>query len=208
MSPLRRALLALLLPNEIGDDSPPASRDSVALPFIYRAARHLHAGFCPHCGGQLLGRSELLDHPHIVHSERVYHRSCELASLNMVPHISTDPEAPPRNNGDMADFESTNGDLGLKFRSGARLALAREQLERPYSQGEMAAFLNVPYQTYVNWEKGIAFIRRDKLKMLKDSFGITFDWIGDGDPSGLREPLRSKVLAHKAENPDLFNERS
>jgi hypothetical protein len=131
-----------------------------------------------------------------------------LASEIVHPAISTDRVALPRNNRGMAEFESPNSDLGYKHRCGRRLALARKMLEEPYSEAEMAAFLTVPYQTYVNWEKGIAFIRRDKLKELKDSFGITFDWIGDGDPSGLREPLRRKILAHKAENPELFNERS
>ena len=108
----------------------------------------------------------------------------------------------------MADLESPNGDIGYKHRCGRRLALARKLLENPYTEAEMANFLGVPYQTYVNWEKGIAFIRRDRLKVLKDSFGINFDWIGDGDPKGLPEPLRGKILAHRIESPELFNERS
>ena len=108
----------------------------------------------------------------------------------------------------MADIESQTGDIGLKLRCGRRLTLARKLLENPYTEAEMANFLGVPYQTYVNWEKGIAFIRRDRLKVLKDSFGINFDWIGDGDPKGLPEPLRGKILAHRIESPELFNERS
>lgn len=108
----------------------------------------------------------------------------------------------------MADFESHANDVGYKRRCGDRLALARTSLDQPYTEAEMAAFLTVPYQTYVNWERGIAFIRRDKMKELKDAFGITFDWIGDGDPKALPEPLRSKILAHKGNRPDLFHERS
>lgn len=107
----------------------------------------------------------------------------------------------------MENDDPRNGDLGYKHRCGRRLTLAREHLEKTYSEAEMAAFLRVPYQTYLNWEKGIAFIRRDRLKSLKDAFGITFDWIEDGDPAGLREPLRSKILAYRDTYPELFQER-
>lgn len=107
----------------------------------------------------------------------------------------------------MADFESLAHAPGYKIRVGRRLRMVRENLEQAYEPGEMAALLGVHYQTYMNWEKGIAEFKRHMAKALKDNFGVTFDWIFDGDPAGLLEPLKSKILALKAENLDVFHER-
>lgn len=83
----------------------------------------------------------------------------------------------------------------------------REPGEDPYEPREMAQLLGVHYQTYMNWEKGIAELKRHMAKALKDNFGVTFDWIFDGDPAGLPTALRSKILMLKSDYPDVFHER-
>lgn len=107
----------------------------------------------------------------------------------------------------MAEFKSYVHPPGYPIRVGRRLMVTRLNLDPSYEPGEMAQFMGVPYQTYMNWEKGIAEFKRNMAKVLKDNFGVTFDWIFDGDPSGLPPALRTKILALRADNPDLFNER-
>lgn len=108
----------------------------------------------------------------------------------------------------MANHDRREEDPSYNRRCGRRLMVARESLEPEYNQRELATFLKVHFATYNNWERGIALVRRDVVKKLKDSFGVTYDWIYDGDPSGLAPALRAKILPHKDENPELFREQS
>lgn len=76
--------------------------------------------------------------------------------------------------------------------SGLRFRITREALGYETVK-ELGTRLGISPKTIHSWELGENKVSPEKLKLLKDAFGVTSDWIYYGDASGLPRALSEKV---------------
>ena len=79
---------------------------------------------------------------------------------------------------------------------GERLRLTRHALDK--KQGDFARSDGIERNTYNQYETGVNKISTDMAHKLCDAYaeyGLTFDWIYRGDPSGLRTSLAEAIRA-------------
>lgn len=85
-------------------------------------------------------------------------------------------------------------DANRKARERAeRLRLIREKLHKIRSQRQFAAQLNVPYNTYNNWERGSPIPESWVERLKRITPGITGDWLFWGDESRLDVETLRKI---------------
>ncbi|WP_211098460.1 helix-turn-helix domain-containing protein [Azospirillum sp. B506] len=99
-----------------------------------------------------------------------------------VGHVSED-------NSDMKDLIEKDYTVA----AGRRLRTTREALGFN-SVREFAAMTNVTEHVLSAWERGKALVRPWYVSSLKQKWGITHDWIYDGDVKGLPYSLATKIL--------------
>ena len=75
---------------------------------------------------------------------------------------------------------------------GRRLRATREALGYATVR-EFAEATGVTDDALSAWERGINLVRQDYVRRIKRQFGVTFDWIYDGDASTLRQSLYDLV---------------
>lgn len=83
-------------------------------------------------------------------------------------------------------------DAAYKSECGARLRILREALEYPKARA-FAADTGTDEDNLSNWERGVALVPALYVRRLKGLFRITFDWIYDGDASGMPRDLARKI---------------
>lgn len=77
--------------------------------------------------------------------------------------------------------------------AGKRLRRAREALG--FTQAKrFADLIGVTKDNLSNWERGVAEVPTEIVLKLRATFGVDPNWIYAGDPSGLRQELRDKLL--------------
>lgn len=76
---------------------------------------------------------------------------------------------------------------------GQRLLLTRQALD--YKQNEFAARAKMAINTYNQYEMGRNRPQLEQAFALVDAYGLTLDWIYNGDPSGLRAQLADAIKA-------------
>ena len=80
-----------------------------------------------------------------------------------------------------------------------RLRLSREALG--IKPAELCRITGIKPNTYSQWEAAKGRPRLDEARLLRRHFGITLDWIYEGDPSGLPHSLTSKMAENGAFSP-------
>lgn len=78
--------------------------------------------------------------------------------------------------------------------SGKRLRRAREALGFGKAI-RFAELMGVTKDNLSNWERGIAEVPTDFVTKMRATFGVDHNWIFAGDPAGLRQELRDKLLS-------------
>jgi transcriptional regulator with XRE-family HTH domain len=73
-----------------------------------------------------------------------------------------------------------------------RLIATREALR--LKQSEFAKRAGIPVNTYNQYEKAVSQPRLDYAYALRDTYGLTLDWIYVGDPSGLPYNLAKQLF--------------
>lgn len=73
-----------------------------------------------------------------------------------------------------------------------RLRATREALG--INQAEFAERANIPNNTYNQYEQAKGRPSLDFAFKLRDTYGLTLDWIYDGDPSGLPHRIAKNLL--------------
>jgi transcriptional regulator with XRE-family HTH domain len=73
-----------------------------------------------------------------------------------------------------------------------RLRATREALG--IKQAEFAERANIPNNTYNQYEQAKGRPSLDFAFKLRDTYGLTLDWIYDGDPSGLPHRIAKNLL--------------
>lgn len=76
---------------------------------------------------------------------------------------------------------------------GARLELTRHAFG--LDQQAFAARANLKASTYNQYERGVNYPQLAAALALKDAFGLSLDWIYDGDPSALSYRLHEAIVA-------------
>lgn len=79
---------------------------------------------------------------------------------------------------------------------GRRLALTRQVFG--FQQNEFAEKAGIAAPTYNEFEKGKTRPSIDKARLLRRAFGLTHDWIYEGDLSGLRYEIAEAIKALRA----------
>lgn len=78
-----------------------------------------------------------------------------------------------------------------------RLRITREALG--FNQLRFAKEIGVDKNTYNPWEQGEdRTIPRDKAQRIKDRFGVSLDWIYDGDPANLPTGIYTRIQQRAA----------
>lgn len=75
---------------------------------------------------------------------------------------------------------------------GLRLRATREALGYTTAR-EFANLTGVTEDALSAWERGRNLVRQDYVRRLKRRFGVTFEWIFDGDASSLPHSLYSQI---------------
>lgn len=76
--------------------------------------------------------------------------------------------------------------VGYRTELGRNISLCR--LSAGYEDGKtMAKRLDVPYTTYMSWERGERFPRTDKLIMMADLFKVSIDTLFSRGDNGISE---------------------
>ena len=75
---------------------------------------------------------------------------------------------------------------------GLRLRATREALGYPTAR-EFATLTGVTEDALSAWERGRNLVRQDYVRRLKRRFGVTFEWIFDGDASSLPHSLYNQI---------------
>ena len=65
-------------------------------------------------------------------------------------------------------------------------------------QSEFAKRAGIPVNTYNQYEKAVSQPRIDYAFALCDTYGLTLDWIYNGDPSGLQYRLTQQLFKETA----------
>lgn len=107
--------------------------------------------------------------------------------------VSGDPRKFPMHIISMAKAESRNP---YNVQCGRRLVAARRAVGIP-RRSEFAEKFDddINADRIEKWENGDALVPPWFVCILKERWGITHDWIYDGDPSGLKHSLATAVLA-------------
>lgn len=85
---------------------------------------------------------------------------------------------------------------------GRRLRQTRKAIRPEMSLRQFAALVGVEESLLSKYEKGGAAVSRRYMRQLKSLFGVTFDWIVDGDPSHLPAELHAKLLRAQRDDED------
>lgn len=75
---------------------------------------------------------------------------------------------------------------------GQRLRATREALGFSTVR-EFASQTGVTEDALSSWERGRNLVRQDYVRRLKRRFGVTFEWVFDGDASSLPHSLYGRI---------------
>lgn len=88
---------------------------------------------------------------------------------------------------DQSELDPYAVEVGARLRA-TRKALGVTVLRR------FAENTGIDEDNLSNWERGIALVPQYYIQRLKETNGVTHDWIYGGDPAGLRHELAQKLL--------------
>lgn len=85
---------------------------------------------------------------------------------------------------------------------GRRLKAVRAALD--LTEKDLAELIKVRRERLSSWERGARMLEPQIARRLKRVFGVTTDWLYDGDPAGLPHALASRLL-RKSDQFRLFD---
>lgn len=183
--------LYALLARELGNERPPAMRNTVPLPLVDNIAFSRRRSFCPpdrNC--ETCPAAQLVDQiGMVVHSTNIG-KSIRQVKPNLSDDVSRDSRKGFPQTEDMGD----RPDADYRMAAGRRLRATRLAVGIPTIR-RLAQLLDVPESNLTKWENGEALVPPWFVKRLEDHYGVTYQWIYDGGKRGLPHELVLKLDA-------------